>query len=95
MSDQWVKQYQKKPVPVDAVKVSYSDKSLIEYLKEWAGTNIEVLETGVANPKCIGIDVLTNHGKVRCEDGAWLVHGGSDFYPISHEEFTRFYEEVQ
>ena len=80
-----IKQYQKKPVTVSAVK--------------WDGTNLQEILSFTNNKAMIKNDILiipTLEGTMAAEVGSYVIKGvKGEYYPCREDIFEDTYEEVK
>lgn len=83
--------YQKKPVVVQAEKLSPDNATMVA---EWCG-GMQVEEIGSNDEKLVGINIPTLEGTMRASEGDYVIKGvKGEFYPCKPDIFTETYEQV-
>lgn len=89
-----IKKYKKKPVIVEAIKLTGSETSLDEIAK-FLG---DYFDGGIFHKKSkkVSIYIANSHGITTAYTGDYIVKGGDDdFYPCSQDIFKKNYEIVK
>lgn len=82
--------YRKKPVVIEAIRISNNDKEIEDFLQPangyWVGKN---------SLNQLYVEIKTLEGTMRADNGDWIIKGvKGEFYPCKHDIFEETYERV-
>ena len=83
-----MKQYERIPLPVEAVQVTAENA---QEVARWCEADSFGWDDG-GNPE---INVLTGHGWIYAEIGDWIVKDQDDFRVFINECFWHYYKEIE
>lgn len=86
--------YQKKPVVVEAQKLSPENA---DKLAEWCGgLKVEELDAVDSSKTYVGINIPTLEGNMRASEGDYIVKGTrGEFYPVKEGPFADTFDKVE